>query len=284
MPSSLALAVLARGRAAVGRPGDNVQAWKSAQDLVTRTRALAALPWTAAYDHVVFHEGDLNEHDQAMLADSVPDIHFQFVNVVYSFTSRLAHAHRSTALSAKHNCEPTAESLVKGPGYAAMCAFWFVDIPEVLGSYEYMLRIDDDILPHPAMYPAMGFEDPTPMLRAAGAHIASPAYVRDSSNVTRGLEAFFASLASLRIQAPGGPTTARARFNWSWVSDQPGMHAHGALCPEREDALRREECRPYESDYVRHCCKGSTDTTWTAFPTPSAPQELDSAAYTMPSP
>ena len=162
--------------------------------LIERTRSIGRVRVLMdAYDHILFHDGPMvsghEDHIRSQVGGNLSS-QLQFIDVAQRFHSRDQIIGQHTANSQKYGC-PTASFR---PGYSAMCAFWFIDIPEVLAdSYSHLLRIDADcILLHAGGHID---EDPAEQLRAKGIHIASYAYPSDSKIFSQGLEAFFASLA-----------------------------------------------------------------------------------------
>ena len=103
-----------------------------------------------------------------------------------------------------------------GPGYRAMCAFWYADLPEspCVAKYDKLLRVDADCyIPFPSSPPAPPPSSPPPPSSRAATEsrplLASPlTFGMDDIEVISGMAAFFASLAN------GGE--AATRHGWSW--------------------------------------------------------------------
>eukprot|EP00966_Prymnesium_polylepis_P281731 6510276-Prymnesium_polylepis.1 len=116
--------------------------------LIERTRAIGRVRVLMdAYDHILFHDGPMasvhEDHIRSQVGGNLSS-QLRFIDVAQRFHSRDQIIRRQTANSQKYGC-PAAVPF--RPGYSAMCAFWFIDIPEVLGeSYSYLLRIDADCI------------------------------------------------------------------------------------------------------------------------------------------
>lgn len=96
-----------------------------------RQAALDKLPWTSSWDHIIFHEGDIDPDDCGIKAI--------YIDVSKTFQK----VRPANVLPRKHPC---AEILVSefSMGYRAMCLFWFDDFISYLDGYSEVMRIDDD--------------------------------------------------------------------------------------------------------------------------------------------
>jgi hypothetical protein len=214
-PRDRALTVLARGSPSL-----------EYEQLISRTRALLALPFTSEYDHILFHEGNVGaahqEHIRAAVGPSESQQQLIFWNVSTIFRSRLGLAGVRTNASVQNRCPPAKASAFP-KGYYAMCAFWFLDVPDVLHRYRFMLRVDADCVMLPSL--VLPETDPMAELVARGVPLAAVEFMNDKRDVTMGLERLFAAM--------GAGKDAR-RFNWSW-SPLPaiggiGLHPCRAHC------------------------------------------------------
>jgi len=138
-----------------------------------RQAALDELPWTAAWDNVIFHEGDIDPQRCGVKAI--------YVDVSETF-KKVKPPH---LLPRTHLCKETPLSEFS-LGYRAMCLFWFDDFLEYLDGYREVLRVDDDCFLDPGQ-DAPSFVD--------GAVFAT-SYVQgcDEARVVDGMASLFRSL------------------------------------------------------------------------------------------
>jgi FkbM family methyltransferase len=89
-------------------------------------------------DIVLFHEGSIDSIHQQYIQAGTPNMPILFVNVSAVF----AHYHYVN----NPFCPRTWWSTVTTPGYHSMCYFWFVAFRNYTLDYEWLLRIDDDVI------------------------------------------------------------------------------------------------------------------------------------------
>ena len=140
--------------------------------LESRQRALDALPWTAGWDQIIFHEGNINP--EACGIDA------RYVDVSATFRKLGDGAMPPSSLCKEL---PLSQFFL---GYRSMCLFWFDDFLSYVDGYDMLLRIDDDcrLLP--------GQAEPT---LPVGFHFATTQVGGcDATFVTDGMHKLFKSL------------------------------------------------------------------------------------------
>ena len=90
-------------------------------------------------DVIIFHEGELVDAHQKIIAKNTPNLPLQFVDVTETFKLYKEVNNSFCPRLQKHSSF--------GPGYMSMCRFWFVDFIKYLASYDWVLRLDEDCLP-----------------------------------------------------------------------------------------------------------------------------------------
>ena len=95
------------------------------------------------YDNIIFHEGNIPESHREYIA-SKSNITITFLDVKNSG--------RKNAFNDSKNkinmelCPPTELSNRFTLGYKHMCHFWAIDFFDYLSEYEYIIRIDEDVI------------------------------------------------------------------------------------------------------------------------------------------
>jgi len=87
-------------------------------------------------DILIFHEGNISETEQLYIKYATPRLLFTFINVKgdYAFKKE------------KETIYMDPSTIQYGStGYRHMCSFWFVDFWHFVKTYDYVLRIDDDV-------------------------------------------------------------------------------------------------------------------------------------------
>ena len=165
---------------------------------IERTRSIALVPALCdSYDHIIFHEATLpsahKKHILEQIGKPLNDV-IKFMDIDSVFHSRDASINVDTKKAARYKCPGNSRTRGFPVSYHAMCAFWFIDIVEILSpKYSHFLRIDDDCL----IVNTFGtmLHDPAVELLSAGKHIAAVSYPSDAEETVTGLVDFFEELA-----------------------------------------------------------------------------------------
>jgi len=86
------------------------------------------------YDVVIFHEGNITADQQKYIQSRTQGLPLLFKEVPFQQNDQ-----KNMDL-----CPPTDLSESSSSGYKNMCSFWSVGVFDFMGSYEYIIRIDED--------------------------------------------------------------------------------------------------------------------------------------------
>ena len=201
MQSSKVVVVLAKGR----------ELASDYADLIERTLSVARQRWAKECDHVIFHEGNIPPAHQHFIQSELPLLRLRFVSIRQTFELRKARAAQimqlgGTTRSREHGCDPV---LAQGPGYKAMCDFWYAGFLRYTQTYTHMLRIDEDCVLEDDQ------PDPFEFALSASADIAATSWwTRDSETVTMGMSMLFRSLATNLSTRGAEPLTFPEPGRW----------------------------------------------------------------------
>lgn len=132
----IAIAVLTKGY-------DNLESYDS---LIARNESIynhIISKSELQFDNIIFHEGNISKYHQDYIS-SKSKIPLIFKNVKESGNNQ-AFDDSKNKMNLKL-CPPTKLSSSFPLGYKHMCHFWAIDIFEYLSEYQYVMRVDEDVL------------------------------------------------------------------------------------------------------------------------------------------
>ena len=104
--------------------------------LIKRNKSIADTSWGSKYKHIIFHEGNIpKEHQNYIQSNTSFELEFQNISKIFNrpFTENVS----------DELCTYVSHM---GIGYRKMCRFWFIDFWNILQEYDYVLRLDEDII------------------------------------------------------------------------------------------------------------------------------------------
>jgi hypothetical protein len=112
-------------------------------EVIRRTKAIASQPWSGHYDHIFFHEGNVDAYWQNYVNRHVQPLVLKFVSVAEVFRKQ-CRSPSSTYNKAIDLCPRDYRTTTTSCGYKTMCYFWFIAFTRYLPNYKSILRVDDD--------------------------------------------------------------------------------------------------------------------------------------------
>lgn len=95
------------------------------------------------FDLIIFHEGNITpEHQNYISSKSILPLMFRDVKEYGNGKA----FHPSRDIINMDLCPPTPRSSWFELGYKHMCYFWSIDLFDYLSEYEYIIRVDEDVL------------------------------------------------------------------------------------------------------------------------------------------
>jgi hypothetical protein len=147
------------------------------ETFIARNQSIASQTWGEEYEHLVFHEGNITAQQQSYILNH-SSIKLMFVSVASLFEES-----RGCESITSDKCP---QNSTFSCGYKTMCRFWFCDFPELCKGYEYVLRVDEDVV--------LEENSPDPFTIAP---LASPGfYGIECQTFAQGMGNFFSSLAT----------------------------------------------------------------------------------------
>jgi len=176
--------------------------------LVQRNSGVAQQRWSSAYDHFIFHEGNVLSPHQEYLRHHAPTLRLRFISMerFWNESRAVVAARPLDNRAAWARCPPSDMSRRVSLGYKIMCLFHFGEFLHWFSAYQYVLRIDEDCVLLPGQ--------PDPALEVRGYALAAPSISKpmDFEAFSAGIRDFFGELSASR----GGP--GRAAFEeWPTV-------------------------------------------------------------------
>jgi hypothetical protein len=147
-------------------------------------------------DFIIFHEGNIDDDTQAYISKHTPQLHCKFINVSREFR--------------RDEIEFYAPTQRFKMGYRNMCSFWFIGFWKYVSDYDYVLRIDEDV---------MYYSNPNNVFNHLKNNVVVFAKLQsDAAFVTKGLndftKHFFANRRkTIPSASPRGPYTNVIGFN-----------------------------------------------------------------------
>lgn len=158
--------------------------------LIERNKSLSNLPWAYKYDHIIFHEGNINTEHQNYIS-SRTTLPLRFVNIEQTFM-RPAKKVTDESICKQHN--------TFSKGYKRMCRFWFVDFWNYVNHYEYLIRFDEDVSLN------KNCKDPIEYCRQNNLHYVCPFLMNEKYHVIDGLDRFINQSYDKINKVPGTHT------------------------------------------------------------------------------